>query len=229
VGVAHHERMLIWKDVGLQQPDIFLSIGTGHHGQFDEDTVVSTSFFRKFSTTHKEELPPPPNNPLGNLRTFSTFTGQLWNTISSRFDNILNCNKIWNEFLVDVLGGPYASDRRRYIRLNPDLGFKVPKLDAVDQLRDIQQAARDQLKSGAASARVKEVAHRLIASTFFFEKTEASTREKEGKYVCDGALWVELLSSRTNCTRFYLLSLSHWDGRNESPRSIHSRLYEREL
>ncbi|KAE8449132.1 hypothetical protein EG329_008516 [Mollisiaceae sp. DMI_Dod_QoI] len=186
VGVAHHERMLIWKDVGVQQPDIFLSIGTGHHGHTDEDTTVSASFFGKFSTTRKEELPPRPNVPLGNLRTFSTFTGQLWNTVSSRFDNILNCNKIWNDFRLDILGGPYASDRRRYIRLNPDLGFKVPKLDAVDLLRDIQQATRNQLKNSASSARIKEVAHRLISSTFFFEKTDASTREQDGKYECDG-------------------------------------------
>ena len=185
VGVAHHERILIWKDVGVQQPDIFLSIGTGHHGQPDEDTIVSTSFLG-FNTTRKEVLPPAPNVPLGNLRTFSTFTGQLWNTVSSRFDNILNCTKIWNDFRVDVLGGPYTSDRRRYIRLSPDLGFKIPKLDEVDRLRDIQQAARDQLKSPASSSRIKEVAHRLIASTFFFEKTEASTKELDGKYECDG-------------------------------------------
>jgi hypothetical protein len=211
VGVAHHERILIWKDVGVQQPDIFLSIGTGHHGQTDEDTMVSTSFFGMFSATRKEDLPPAPNTPLGNVRTFSTFTGQLWNTVSSRFDNILNCTKIWNDFRLDVLGGPYASDRRRYIRLNPDLGFKVPKLDEVARLRDVQQAARDQLKSGPASARVKEVAHRLIASTFFFEKTEASTREQEGKYECDGRFRVELSKPRTNDNRFYLLSLSHWN------------------
>jgi hypothetical protein len=203
--------MLIWKDVGVQQPDIFLSIGTGHHGQPDEDTIVSSSFFGKFSAARKEELPPPPNAPLGNLRTFSTFTGQLWNTVSSRFDNILNCTKIWNDFRLDVLGGPYASDRRRYIRLNPDLGFKVPKLNEVDRLRDIQQAARDQLKTPAASARVKEVAHRLIASTFFFEKTDASTREQDGKYECDGVLREELSYSKTNCTRFHMLSLPHWN------------------
>ncbi|KAH8667562.1 hypothetical protein BGZ60DRAFT_564753 [Tricladium varicosporioides] len=186
VGVAHHERMLIWKDVGMKQPDIFLSIGTGYNGHPEQDTPVSTSFFGKFNTTHKKELPPRPNVPLGNLRTFSTFTGQLWSTVSSRFDSILNCTKIWNDFRLDALGGPYASDQRRYIRLNPDLGFKVPKLDAVDNLRDIQQAAHEHLQSGFANARTKEVAHRLIASTFFFEKTDASAREQEGKYECDG-------------------------------------------
>ncbi len=188
VGVAHHERMLIWQDAGMQEPDIFLSIGTGHYGLDDEDASVSSSFFRKFSTTRKEELPPPPNVPLGNLRTFPAFAGQLWNTVRSKFGNILNCTKTWNTFRSDVLGGIYAGDRRRYIRLNPDLGFKVPKLDAVDLLGDIQQAARNQLKSSAASAQVKEVAHRLVASTFFFERTDASTKEQEGKYECCGTL-----------------------------------------
>jgi len=182
--------MLIWKDVDLQQPDIFLSIGTGQHGHTCENTSTSNSGFGKIGAARKKEkdLPPRPNVPLGNLRTFSTFTGQLWSTPSSRFDSILNCTKIWNEFRLDVLGGPNASDRRRYIRLNPDLGFNVPKMDAVDQLRDIQQAACDQLKTTTTSARIREVAHRLIASTFFFEKTEASTREQGDKYECDGAL-----------------------------------------
>jgi hypothetical protein len=48
---------------------------------------------------------------------------------------------------------------------------------------DVQKAAYDQIQT---NARVKEIAHRLIASTFFFEKTEASTKEREGGYECYG-------------------------------------------
>jgi hypothetical protein len=226
VSVAHHERMLIWKDVDLQQPDIFLSIGTGHNGhdsnrQDEEEATKPNTFFRSFSTTrsHRPDLPPRPDVPLGNLRIFSTFTGQLWNTVSSRFDSILNCTKIWNDFRLDVLGGPYSTDQRRYIRLNPDLGFKVPKLDALDQLHDIQQAAHDQLKT---NARIKEVAHRLVASTFFFEKIDASTREKDGKHQCEGMENYNKRRILADCLhRFHLLQVSYRNRGNESSRTVY--------
>ncbi len=151
VNVAHHERMLIWKDVGNKQPDIFLSIGTGD-----------------------QESPPRPD------RIRKTFVGQLWDMGSSRVESILNCTKIWNDFRIDVVSGPY---RNRYIRLNPNLGSKVPKLDDVGQLQDVQQATNDQLKT---DPQIIQVAHRLIASTFFFERIDASIRERDGSYECDG-------------------------------------------
>lgn len=184
MNVAQHERMLIWKDVSSQSPDILLSIGTGHDGHMDQDRAVSPSVFRSFSSgrSGKSALPPQPDVPLRPLTKFSTFTAQLLTTVTDRFDSILNCNKIWNDFRVNAVG-QYTHDRRRFIRLNPDLGFKVPKLDEVRELGNIQKAASDHLKH---NSRVKEIAHRLIASTFFFEKIEASTRENDGKYECEG-------------------------------------------
>ncbi|KAI2469692.1 hypothetical protein F4781DRAFT_431216 [Annulohypoxylon bovei var. microspora] len=61
-----------------------------------------------------------------------------------------------------------SMNRRRFIRINPDLRFKVPRLDAVDELGRLETAAMDNLDANKPKAR--EVAHRLIASTFFFEK-----------------------------------------------------------
>lgn len=174
--------MLIWRDVGSQQPDIFLSIGTGKNGNEEEDADLSGSRLGK-GRIRKEELPPNPNVPLKNIRMFSTFTGQLLNTVSSRFDSILNCTKIWNDFRVDVIGDPYHTDRQRYIRLNPDLGFKVPRLDAKDQLEDIQHTVH---QKAHMIPRIKEVAHRLVASTFFYEKADAMTGEKEGQFESHG-------------------------------------------
>jgi hypothetical protein len=59
----------------------------------------------------------------------------------------------------------------------------VPKLDAVDQLHEIKKAAHGQLQN---NVKIKEVAHRLVASSFFFAKIDASTKENNGKYECDG-------------------------------------------
>jgi hypothetical protein len=179
--------------VGSQSPDILLSIGTGHDGHMDPDPAMSTSIFRSFSSgrSSKPALPPRPDVPLRPLTKFSTFTSQMLTTVTDRFDSIMNCNKIWNDFRVNVVG-PYPHDRRRFIRLNPDLGFPVPKLDAIDELRKVGKAASNHLKHNAW---VKEVAHRLIASTFFFEKIEASTRENDGQYECEGMFSFRRLKS----------------------------------
>jgi hypothetical protein len=171
--------MLIWKDVRNREPDIFLSIGTGHHGRAEDPSLPSkgSGLIRRkeLNRSRKEEPMPTPNVPVPTARNF-TALGQLWNTATSVFDNILNCTKIWNDFRVDF-------SRQRYIRINPDLGFPVPKLDDVERMPDVQKAVHEQMHT---NARVKEIAHRLIASTFFFEKTEASTKEREGGYECYG-------------------------------------------
>jgi hypothetical protein len=72
------------------------------------------------------------------------------------------------------------------MRLDPDLGFAVPKLDSLNDIPRIQEAvsAHSKLQD---HARIKEIAHRLIASTFFFEKVENTSGEKEaGTWECDG-------------------------------------------
>ncbi len=62
----------------------------------------------------------------------------------------------------------------------------VPKLDAVRDLEEVRQtvAAHSKLKN---HARIQEVAHPLVASTFFF-KYVSTTMEKDGKWKCDGKL-----------------------------------------
>ncbi len=186
MAVAHHERSLIWKDVSHQPPDIFLSLGTGYHDQIAADTTVPGELGRSSSAisnrSKKEEVP-----PLLNLRTLSTFQGKIWNTTHSQFDGTFNCTRIWNTFHQDILSGPHYRHRQRYIRLDPDLGFHVPMLDAVHDLEKLQQsvAAHSKLKN---HARIKEVAHRLVASTFFFEKYDSTTMEQDGKWECDGKL-----------------------------------------
>ena len=186
VAVAHHERSLIWKDVSHQPPDIFLSLGTGYHGQNTIDMSVPGELGRSRSTishpARKEEVA-----PRLNLRTLSTIRGKLWNTTHSQFDGTSNCTRMWNTFHQDILSGPHYRHRQRYIRLDPDLGFPVPKLDAVHDLQKLQQAvaAHSKLQN---HARIKEVAHRLVASSFFFEKYDSTTMENDGKWECDGKL-----------------------------------------
>jgi hypothetical protein len=166
---------------------MFLSLGTGYYDQSgtSDALAVPGSLGRSESSLSpqtKEDLPPR----LRNL-ALSTITGKLWQTTpNTQLDGTSNCSRQWNTFHQNILGGPHYRHRARYMRLDPDLGFPVPKLDAVNELPAIQQAvaAHSKLQN---HARIKEVAHRLVASTFFFEKFDSTTGEKEdGKWECDG-------------------------------------------
>ncbi|KAL3422514.1 hypothetical protein PVAG01_06670 [Phlyctema vagabunda] len=183
VTVAHHERKAIWQDVNRQQPDIFLSLGTGHNGHSKSEATATSSIFRKKG----QNADAPPEASHISLKRYHTFTGQLWSTVSSRFDSILNCNRIWDNFRMDVMGA-YSPERRRYIRLNPDLRFKVPALDDIAQLSNLQKATKKAVVQPSVSAKIREVAHRLLASTFFFEKIEASTKQSKYGFECKGLI-----------------------------------------
>jgi patatin-like phospholipase/acyl hydrolase len=181
VWVAHHERKLNWSDVSAQQPDVFLSIGTGYH---NPNTKNMEQVPRSSWRSTEPKIAPQPSVLSPPTPKLLSFTGQIWNTATNRLDNILNCTKIWDSFRLDVLE-THSTYRQRYIRLNPDLQFKVPSLDQVNQLYDIQAAAATEMQN--SSSRVREVAHRLIASTFFFDKLASSTKEvEEGKFECKG-------------------------------------------
>ena len=99
VWVVHHESKLIWSDVSLQRPDILLSIGTGHYGPDSKGSPESQkSPLHRFVTEHINTREGPSRLPLlarrSTLKKFPTFTEQLWNTVASRFENLLNCNRI---------------------------------------------------------------------------------------------------------------------------------------
>lgn len=182
---------MIWSDVGAQQPDIFLSIGTGHHGPNPKERTLETRRLLRRSTGESnasEHVPQPEVQPR-STSTLLPFGGQLWNTVSGRFDNILNCTRIWDNFRLDVLE-PYSNQRRRYIRLNPDLRFKVPSLDEVDRLGDLRNSVAREMQH---NTKLKEIAHRLIASTFFFEKVDSSTKENKDRFECKGGCYKDYL------------------------------------
>lgn len=194
VWVAHHERKLIWPDVCNSPPDILLSIGTGKNTLEDEELPRQSSM-----------SPVSPTSPTSSSsRSWSSRTKPkrrrrdvlphaLLKIAIDRLDNLLECNKIWDSYVADTSTSDYSKissiNRKRSIRLNPDLRFEVPRLDAVEELERVEIAAMQDLK--ANKEYVVEVAHRLIASTFFFEKDSNSVRATDNGYECTG----EYLSS----------------------------------
>lgn len=113
---------------------------------------------------------------------------QLINIAAERFDSLLECNSTWQSFVTENTSSDFShlsrGNHRRFIRLNPDLRFKVPRLDAVDDISQLEKAAADYLQQN--SSRTKEVAHRLVASSFFFEKDRNSVRQVRDGFECTG-------------------------------------------
>ena len=112
-------------------------------------------------------------------------------------DSVLDAERIWSEFLARVLG-PFPEDnrdRRRYIRINPDFGEKVPRLDEKNKLRDLQNMTEKWLNEGENRVTIQRIAHRLIATSFYFEVERMEAMHHEPNFHCSGLLVLCLLRS----------------------------------
>ena len=72
---------------------------------------------------------------------------------------------------------PPANQKARYIRINPALRENLPGLDEVERLPSIQEAVRGILSTDVD---IQNVALRLIASSFYFEKCQAVELSTDG-------------------------------------------------
>ncbi|KAM0414633.1 hypothetical protein ACHAPT_013527 [Fusarium lateritium] len=174
VWVAHHEKRLIWGDVGGHLPDLLVSIGTGFH---KKDSACE---------------PTGPLSPLSPNRKHraskSSLLSQLYQTGSGRLGDILNCNRIWESFLAEnaqLHGRSIPDGEQRYIRINPDLGDSVPRLDDVSMMDEVERTVSRYLRRNKL---VKETAYRLIASTFFFETDPSRIKEVGNEFWCQGRI-----------------------------------------
>jgi hypothetical protein len=92
--------------------------------------------------------------------------------------------------------GPFPEDdrdRRRYIRINPDFGEKVPRLDEKNKLRDLQNMTEKWLNNNRVT--IRRIAHRLIATSFYFEVEKMEAVNQETDFHCSGLLIPCLLTS----------------------------------
>ncbi|EON62430.1 hypothetical protein W97_01652 [Coniosporium apollinis CBS 100218] len=189
VNVANHERKLLWPDTANSHPDIVLSIGSGSK-HYLNTTEESRDRLRK-SPSPSSTYPPhdvESNRVLVDWARKPKWT-HLWTVLVNRVRDVLDSDRIWESFLLDV-AEPQSLQRERYIRLNIDLGFDPPALDAVDQLDNVQTAARDQLYGAAPyKSQIQQIAARLVASCFFFDKTAGSLSETDSGFQVSGAIY----------------------------------------
>ncbi|KAI0555301.1 FabD/lysophospholipase-like protein [Xylaria curta] len=187
VWVAHHERKLIWGDKAASPPDILLSLGTGKHDTDDGQAPRSSQ--------PADVQPPSQGKPKDRIS--HSFPRQMLTIAIDRFDKLLECNIIWNNYMAENTSSDFGRSnnliKRRFIRINPDLRFKVPRLDDVTELEQIEKAANYNINHN--SPKIKEVAHRLIASSFFFDKDSGSVRPNATGYECTGSIHCRFANS----------------------------------
>ena len=93
----------------------------------------------------------------------------------------LDSEKTWHSYM-SVLQ-PLRADRARYVRINPQLSEDPPRLDEVGRLAYIQEKVRTMLLS---DNKIQRVALQLIASSFYFEKSNATELKEDGSVLCKG-------------------------------------------
>ncbi|MBE7181251.1 MAG: hypothetical protein INR71_08590 [Terriglobus roseus] len=185
--VAHNESKLIWRDVEDCHPDILLSIGTGHNGQATTGVVESRKRLHRAMPRQVDDNVPLDTQRRHGFRWWmrNVAVAQWFQVLVSRVDSILNAEQLWNEFRTWA-NDPQGREGHRYVRINPNLGFKPPRLDEKDEIEKLSRVVNEKLRRGEGyPAKIRRVAHRLVASCFYFERKEVTPQE-EGYYLCKG-------------------------------------------
>ncbi|KAK8015171.1 hypothetical protein PG990_008467 [Apiospora arundinis] len=178
VRVAYHEQRLVSEKKPSDKrpsdnkpPDILISIGTGTNDEIKEKIADHAA-----SNSSQREA-----HAFGNIQRF-------YRILAERFDYLLGCNRAWKEFVAEMtvsnLSDYASSPRRRMLRVDPDLKSKVPRLDDVGQVDAIEDATKSYMKS--IPARTREIAHKLVASTFFFDKD--TVKQGDTGFQCTGTI-----------------------------------------
>ena len=162
IQIADKERKLIWPELENEPPDIIVSVGTSYNP----------------ATRSSAEKALSPLSP--RLGVFS-HGKSLMKIAIDHIASTLDSEKTWRSYM-DVLHPP-LSQRGRYVRINPQMKENPPRLDEVDRLPYLQEAVREIVSTDDS---IQTVALRLIASSFYFEKSHTVELASEGSVHIEG-------------------------------------------
>ncbi|KAF2721275.1 hypothetical protein K431DRAFT_224804 [Polychaeton citri CBS 116435] len=171
--IAEHEMRLLWPTAG--EPDLFLSLGTGQN---------RINILSKLSERPKEGSDDTPM-PRPGQTLLEARKGSRWR--SKRFDDVLDAEIAWTDFRNVTLKNKLDEGGRRYIRFNPDLDKEPPAQDAKSDIQTLQVNVRKRLMTPHRVAALRNVAHRLVASSFFFDLKSKATGERS-EQLCSGVI-----------------------------------------
>ena len=104
----------------------------------------------------------------------------------------------WTKFYENVCTDKKSSlDTDRYVRMNVELEKELPRLDDYAKLSDLQAKAQVILRGATYQAMLEDIAHRLVASSFFFQATGRATYDHRAQsWSCPGMFQCQRIQRR---------------------------------
>lgn len=104
----------------------------------------------------------------------------------SKSDGMYNHRKseqAWEEFVA----GRKESHNGRYSRICPEmLASQIPRFEEAQKIEELERNVERALQQEGMADIITLAAHRLVASTFFFETEAGSVRQSTTGYACTG-------------------------------------------
>lgn len=128
-----------------------------------------------------------PNSRLSSEKTSGQRLGvlshgkTLYKMAIDRIASSLDSEKTWETYM-SILQPPQIH-RPRYVRLNPKLDEEPPRLDEVHRMEDIKGLVREKWRD---DQKIRQIAHQLIASSFYFEKSAHMESTADQVFRCRG-------------------------------------------
>ncbi|KAI8938298.1 hypothetical protein NX059_005951 [Plenodomus lindquistii] len=200
VRIANYESKLLWPDAEECHPDILLSIGTGHNGIEADGSRETTRYDRRHLHVRKVL-----NQVKPGIREKRSFPGMkaineiesLVSMFKNRAESVLNAELTWRDFRKDVVGTSSPIAAERYIRLNPKTLNRTPKMDDKAQIQMLHDEIKTGLNIHGMRTKIEGIAHRLVASSFFFEK-QGPSREAGDLIIIQGSIQCRFGSGSDN-------------------------------
>ncbi|KAI8963493.1 FabD/lysophospholipase-like protein [Daldinia sp. FL1419] len=122
------------------------------------------------------------------------------------------CDRTWNRFMFSSAIKD-DSIRQRYMRICPELLTKLPKFDEIQKIGSVEQETAEVLRQNHQD--IVEAAHRLVASTFFFDKDVGSVKQTGSGFSCTGSIFCRFRLSSPELKALGWFLVSRLDGEFE--------------
>jgi len=110
------------------------------------------------------------------------------NVLFRRVDNLLDSEAMWQSFRSDVVGSSSHVQAQRYVRINPKITSRTPKMDDKSQVDNLSDDVTTKLRSIGMRDKILRITYRLVASCFYFE-TVGPSREVDDHLQVQG-MWI---------------------------------------
>ncbi|KAI0179862.1 FabD/lysophospholipase-like protein [Hypoxylon sp. FL1284] len=132
---------------------------------------------------------------------------------ADRLNDQRQSDRTWNRFMSKGALKDNKEIRHRYMRICPELLAKLPKFDDVQRMEALESETAAVLRQNHHE--ILEVAHRLVASTFFFEKDAGSVKQSSSGFSCTGSIFCRFPLSSPELKALGWFLISRLDGEFE--------------